>query len=98
MPAGSVSRHAGSLLAVVHTDVGAGGGGVAACDVVTGGGVVGAAVGTVLFTGVSKSYERGDVPKQTRFAGTDWETGHHSQHHSDSPRLVTSGPVCINCK
>ena len=97
MPSGSVSRHSESLLAVVLTDVGAGGG-VAAGDVVTGGGVVGAAVGTVLSTGVSKSYERGDVPKQTCFPGTDWETGHHSQCHPDSPRLVTSGPVRINCK
>ena len=97
MPSGSVSRHSGSLLAVVLTDVGAGGG-VAAGDVVTGGGVAGAAVGTVLSTGVSESHERGDVPKQTCFAGTDWETGHHSQYHSESPRLVTPGPVCINSK
>ena len=57
MPSGSVSRHSGALLAVVLTDVGAGGG-VAAGDVVTGGGVVGAAVGTVLSTGVSESHER----------------------------------------
>ena len=73
MPSGSVSRHSESLLAVVHNDVDAGGG-VAAGDVVTGGGAVGAAIGTVLSTGVSKSYER-DVPKQTCFAGIDWETG-----------------------
>ena len=43
MPSGSVSRHSVSALAVVHTDVGAGGGCVAG-DVVTDGGVVGVVV------------------------------------------------------
>ena len=39
MPSGSVSRHSVSVLVVVNTDVGAGGGCVAG-DVVTDGGVV----------------------------------------------------------
>ena len=40
MPAGSVSRHSVSVLVVVLTDVGVGGGVVAGSGVVTGGGVV----------------------------------------------------------
>ena len=51
MPAGSVSRHSVSVLAVVLTDVGVGGG------VVTGGGVVGVVTGS----GVVDVVAGGDV-------------------------------------
>ena len=46
MPAGSVSRHSVSVLAVVLTDDGVGGGVVAGGGVVTGGGVVGVVAGS----------------------------------------------------
>ena len=48
MPPGSVSRHSVSVLAVVLTDVGVGGGVVAGGGVVTGGGVVAGAVAGVV--------------------------------------------------